>query len=269
MTEKRTNAIAELTKISTTLEDLIEEWNKENKADKPDFKKLKSLEEEIKKNEKSYLTNKKVEVFESLIEESSDEKPLLYLAAKMLRFDSVKIKDEKNNETKEITKVLETKSTPIDPLELQQYKGIGIGAENNKDWHYDIEKFNFRLTLKTAVDLGMTDERIKAINDSYSMSKLIESFRNGATPFSNTQLLKELNAIVQKMIGSDYKATSHDVQFLIHTWGKKDSKAGLSINAATHKNLRMVLMDILCNVIKTKESGTKNSFYSVVYKVKK
>ena len=81
---------------------------------------------------------------------------------------------------------------------------------------------NFLLTAQKAVDLGIDP---KAVNDSYAMSEIAREFDMGKNPTSKTNLLKTLQTVITAMLGEQYKATSHDVNFLMSVYSKKNRKA--------------------------------------------
>ena len=101
----------------------------------------------------------------------------------------------------------------------------------------------------------------KEIDSSYAMSEIARAIDMGKTPTSNTNLLKTLQRIVTAMIGPEYKATSHDVNFLMSVYSRKSRKA-LTVACANHKYLRQYMMEV-CNHIVTKTP------YSVDYRKQK
>ena len=120
---------------------------------------------------------------------------------------------------------------------------------------------------------------IKKISDSYSMNKLNDEYRKAElkqldakgnavpNPVSNSQMVNEMQKIVDMCLGEGYKVTSHDVTFFEVCYGKKDNKTGLKVTASTHKQVRMTFMDIMKNIMEY--SDKKHSGYSIGYKAKK
>ncbi len=148
---------------------------------------------------------------------------------------------------------IDFKPRKIDILKLYQQVPGGVGQ--NKNWPYMIEKFNLLLTARMAREIGAD---ITGINDSYAMSKIAREYDLGEEPASKTKILNTLTNIVQAMIGESYKATSHDVQFLLWIYGRK-SRTALRVSAANHKALREYIQEI-CHRIVTGKT------YSVDYK---
>lgn len=276
MTEKMKNALANMAEAKTELETLVEKWNKESNKEAPSLKVLNSTKEEIDKTVKAYGVAAKVATFEGILEMDGN---IIVNAATVHRFETLRVKDVKD-EFGNVSKEVSSTDTQVDPSDLQKYACKSIGED--KDWSYSCERFNFRLTLAVGKNLGLTGKQLEKINDSYSFSKLCEGLRNSgdlaevnktADPTSKTQLLKALNELVAQMVGKDYKCSSHDVAYLLATQTKK-GKAALSVTAATHKAFRMIIMDVLHNIIKVKaakaaDKDFNGSMYTVEYKAKK
>ena len=109
-----------------------------------------------------------------------------------------------------------------------------------------------------ARDLGLDPQKV---NDSYAMSEIARQFEMGKNPTSKTNLLKTLQMVVNAMIGDGYKATSHDVNFLLSVYSKKNRKA-LTVSCANHRNFRGYVMEV-CHRIVTGKS------YELEYKTKR
>lgn len=184
----------------------------------------------------------------------ASENPMLY-AVKALSFMTIGVKDEKNGDDKVPVRSIVDKEKQIDLYKLHKYCD-GIGAD--KKWVYIAEKMNFLLTAQKAVDLGVDP---KAINDSYAMSSIAKEIDMGKTPTSKTNLLKTLNVVIGAMLGDEYKATSHDVNFLMSVYSRKNRKA-LTVTCANHRYFRNYLAEV-CHRIVTGKS------YAVDFKAEK
>lgn len=175
-------------------------------------------------------------------------------AVKQLTFPTIRIVDKKvGEETKIPVSSIEDSEKAIDLLKL--HKAVEGGIGQNKQWAVMVEKFNFLMTAQKAVDLGIGP---KAIHDSYAMSDIARQIDMGKTPTSKTNLLKTLQAIVTAMVGEEYKATSHDVNFLMSVYSRKNRKA-LTVTCANHKYMRQYLMEICHRIVEGKT-------YAVDYK---
>lgn len=172
--------------------------------------------------------------------ETSD--PMLE-AVKRLEYETLAVKDSKEDGSDFKVRTIVDRVKPIDPVKLNEFVSGGIG--HNKDWELLIEQFNLRMTLKVAEDIGVDP---KGINDSYYMSKLARDVDLGKTPCSKTNLLKTLQLIVSAMIGDDYKAITHDVNYLLAVYSKKSRKA-LSVTVSNHKQMRALCMEICHRIV--------------------
>ena len=176
-------------------------------------------------------------------------------AVQMLFFTTIATKDEKKGDDKVPVRSIVDKDKPIDLLKLDKHCG-GIGADKN--WAHIAQKMNFLLTVQKCHDLGIDP---KEVNDSYAMSEIARQFEFGKNPTSNTQLLKSLQTVITAMLGDEYKATSHDVAFLLSVYSKKN-RAALTVTCANHRYMRNYLAEI-CHRIVT------NGAYKVDFKRKR
>ena len=81
------------------------------------------------------------------------------------------------------------------------------------------------------------------------MSEIAKQIDMGKTPTSKTNILKTLQTIITAMLGDEVKATSHDVNYLMSVYSRKNRKA-LTVTCANHKYFRGYLAEI-CNHIVT------------------
>ena len=176
-------------------------------------------------------------------------------AVRTLSYVTIGVKDEKKGDDKVPVRTVVDKERAIDLLKLDKYCG-GIG--HDKEWMHVAQKMNFLLTCQKARDLGLDPQKV---NDSYAMSEIARQFEMGKNPTSKTNLLKTLQMVVTAMVGDGYKATSHDVNFLLSVYSKKNRKA-LTVSCANHRNFRGYVMEI-CHRIVTGKS------YELVYKTKR
>lgn len=126
----------------------------------------------------------------------------------------------------------------IDLGKLHKYcKGIG----KNTDWYYMAEKFNMLLTAQKCKDLNIDP---KTVNDSFEMSRIAKEYNLGLNPASKTKLLDALRMTVQAMIGEEYKPVSHDINYLLTIYAKKNNRKALTVTCANHKFLRQYVGEI-------------------------
>lgn len=186
-----------------------------------------------------YTGKAREEVFNAIAEK---ENPMM-VAIEMLTYPTIRMKDTRQGEEKIPVRIIEDVERFIDLLKLHKYIEGGIGA--NKQWAYLIEKLNFLMTAQKAQDLGVNP---KLVNDSYAMSEISRAIDMGKTPTSKTNILKTLNMVVQAMVGEEYKATSHDVNFLMSVYSRKNRKA-LTVTCANHKYMRQYMAEICHRIV--------------------
>lgn len=174
-------------------------------------------------------------------------------AIKRLTFATIGLKERKFGEDKVSVYEIVQKERAIDLLRLHKYVDGGIGKDKN--WNGLIERMNFHMTARQAKRLLKQKEHLttvlKEINNSYAMCEIARNIDMGKDPTTNTKLLATLQSIVTAMIGSEYKATSHDVNYITDLYASKGRKA-LSVNCANHKYFRGYIAAV-CHSIMTGE----------------
>lgn len=176
-------------------------------------------------------------------------------AVRTLSYVTIGVKDEKKGDDKVPVRTVVDKERAIDLLKLDKYCG-GIG--HDKEWMHVAQKMNFLLTCQKARDLGLDPQKV---NDSYAMSEIARQFEMGKNPTSKTNLLRTLQMVITAMLGEGYKATSHDVNFLLSVYSKKNRKA-LVVSCANHRNFRGYIAEVCHRIVTGKE-------YELEYKTKR
>lgn len=207
-----------------------------------DFNTSAKLNSGIEEAVNKYTSMAREECFKEL---KATDDPML-AAIKRLSFMTIRAKDTKVGDEKIPVRVIEDVEKPIDLLKLHKAVKDGIGKDKN--WAYKIEKLNFLMTAQKAADLGIDP---KAINDSYAMTDIARQIDMGKTPTSKTNILKTVQSIVSAMIGEEHKATSHDVNFLMSVYSRKNRKA-LTVSCANHKYMRQYMMEICHRIVEGK-----------------
>lgn len=214
-----------------------------------DFNTAAKLNTEIEQAVNEYTSIAREECFKKL---AATDDPML-AAVKELSFMTIRARDTKAGDEKIPVRVIEDSEKAIDLLKLHKSVKGGIGKDEK--WAAMIEKLNFLLTAQKAVDLGINP---KTVNDSYAMSDIARQIDMGKTPTSKTNILKTVQSIVTAMIGEEYKAVSHDVNFLMSVYSRKNRKA-LTVSCANHKYMRQYMMEICHRIVEGKT-------YSLDYK---
>lgn len=231
------NTIAKKAELRKKAEELTQSYNEA--IQNGDFTNAQKLNSEIEQAVNEHTSIAREECF-TRIRATND--PMLN-AVKELSFMTIRAKDTKAGDEKIPVRIIEDVEKPIDLLKLHKSTEGGIGK--NKDWALMIEKLNFLMTAQKAVDLGLNP---KDLNNSYAMSDIAKQINLGKTPTSKTNILKTVQAIVTAMIGEEYKAVSHDVNFLLSVYSRKNRKA-LTVTCANHKYMRQYMMEICHRIV--------------------
>lgn len=241
---------AKLAQLRSDAEALAKDYNDAIQSGK--FEDAARITESIEEKVNEYTGTVREQCFKEC-KESDD--PML-TAVKILSYTTVGIKDEKKGDDKIPVRSIVDKERQIDLLRLHKYCG-SIGADAN--WSHIAQKMNFLLTAQKCVDLGVDP---KAVNDSYDMSQIAKEFDMGKNPVSKTNLLKTLQTVVTAMLGEEYKATSHDVNYLMSVYSKKN-RAALTVTCANHRYFRNYLAEVCHRIV------TPGATYAVDFKAKK
>ena len=185
-------------------------------------------------------------------------------AATALTFETLKHKD-KEDENGIKSRELVTAERPLDFVALESFfveRGKKFGAEST--WAYKVAAFNRLLCMRTAQSIGAD---VKTVAEKFATPTQARDINLGKTPTSNTQLLKQLQMIIDSMLyvegekGNIYKANSHDVGYLLSLYAKK-GRGVLSVAAARPKYLEKLIAEILHRIVTEKS-------YNIEFKEKK
>lgn len=201
-------------------------------------------DEEISKAVNEYTSIAKKECFDEC---GAAENPMLE-AITRLTFATIGTKDSKRDEAEIPVREIIDKNRAIDLRKLHKSVKGGIGMDKN--WVHKAEKLNFLLTAQKATDLGVKPDRLKEIHDSYAMNEIAKQIDMGKTPTSKTNILKTLQSVISAMLGDEVKATSHDVNYLMSVYSRKNTRKALTVTCANHRYFVGYLAEI-CNHIVT------------------
>lgn len=228
---------AKLKELRATVDEKVKAYNEAMQDGK--FDDVQKLDTEITDSVNEFTSIVRDMCFEDC---AASDDPMM-AAVTALSFMTIGVKDTKKGDEKLPVREVIEKERQIDLLKLHKFVEGGIG--HNKEWAYMIEKFNLLMTCQKAKDLGIDP---KDINDSYAMSEVAKGYDLGKNPASKTNLLKTLTAIVQAMVGEEYKPVSHDVNFLLSVYSRKSRKA-LTVTCANHKYMRGYIMEICHRIV--------------------
>lgn len=244
--------------ILDELKKYVAEYN--DAGDFAEFARMKKLDEQIAEKVSKYTEIREAETFAELLKA---ENPLK-AAAEMLRFQTVKVKDEKLK-TGGTVRVIDPEATkPIDALKLHNKAVDGIGVD--KEWHYMIQRLNLELTARRAIELGLDPKKVR---DSYAMDEVAKEFEgfceDKATgkgkelnfKKANENLKANMQKCVDAMIGKGYTVTPQLVNYLLAIFTRKDNAKSLSVTAAKHQYMRQYMLEV-CNAVMTGTEITLN-----------
>lgn len=240
---------AKLATLRSEAEALVKEYNEAIQTGK--FEEASKVDAKLTEKVNEYTATVRDMCFEDC---KNTANPML-TAVTTLSYVTIGTKDEQKGDDKVPVRSIVDKERPIDLFKLDKYCG-GIGADKN--WLHIAQKMNLLLTAQKATDLGLDP---KAVHDSYAMSEIAREFDMGKNPTSKTNLLRTLQTVITAMLGEGYKATSHDVNFLMSVYSKKNRKA-LTVTCANHRYFRNYMAEI-CHRIVTGKA------YELDYKTKK
>lgn len=186
---------------------------------------------------KAYAAQSKANTYKELAE--SDD-PMKNAVLKFF-YPVIKYTEKKDKDTGIIIRAITDGGRPIDLGDLHKRLN-GIGADHK--WLYTAQKLNFYLTKRVADEVGAT---IKS--DAFRMTEIAREIDLGKNPTSNTNMLKTLQAVITQMLGEGYKATSHDVKYLLNVYANDNKKSKTGITAANHKTLRNYLKKVCYRIL--------------------
>ena len=259
--KNRPELVADMAALSAQLDAKAIEYNEA--SINMDFRRMAEVDAEMKEVEKEYAETSQMLVFTDL---KGADKPMLE-AIKTHSFKVLKHKDSaESGSTIKTREMLEVERQ----FDLKDFDAFcGGAASADKFWSNYAERMNMLCAIHVANELKVED--LSVIGTSYFISKTKEEIKlagenpDVANPISNTQMLKIMQKVLDKIIYEDnngknkYQAKSQDVAWLLFTYGRKDSRGRLTLKLADHKQFRKVLADVLHRIV-------TNTNYKVAYK---
>ena len=224
-----------------------------NKAlSESDLKKMNELDVALKQLEIDYQNEMAKVVYQECL---ATENPMLSAITKY-SYNVIAHKDKKEEDIVVERVLNDDKVRQIDLLKFCKYSQ-DIKAKNKLDcaWQYDVMAFNQLLCLRSAKELKFTPAQVKKIAQTYYMEELARKINLGETPDSNTQICKQLQAVVDKILFKDdgkgknaYKVNNHDVAYMLMIYTKK-GKSALAVQVAKHDFMRRIIADVLYRIV--------------------
>lgn len=195
-------------------------------------------------------------VFKGLLELDN---PVLS-AIKMLTYPVISLKASQDKDTMIMSYSIASGEKQISLVKLCEQAKANI--TNSPDWNFRVEKFGLLATYRAANELRK--DASKLLKTIY-ISKVAKEIEMGKTPTSNTQMLKQLQFVIDGIIfipdengNNTVKATSHDVSYFYLTMCKRIGSATVAFPKV--ETSHTLVMDILHKIIMGKD-------YSLDFKV--
>jgi hypothetical protein len=203
--------------------------------------------------ESAFALAKERETLDELIEKANP-----YEAA-YLKFIFVCIghKVEHPKDSKDISNVISTnKTNRIRPISLSRLAARGAGKLST-DWKPYVEKFAQLVAIRHAENVGCTPERIKELSTSYVMTQTAKALEIGKTPTSNTQMCKQLQQVIDKLIWKSiegknengYRVNNYDVAFIEDTFAKASRKVAANLILSTPRDVEALLLHVMHRLV--------------------
>ncbi|MEF9983725.1 MAG: hypothetical protein RR710_04200 [Oscillospiraceae bacterium] len=180
---------------------------------------------------------------------------------------SIAIIESKANKQKDsdiITYTLEPATKQIDLVAFDEFcQREKMDIAHDKMWAHMVDKMCLLVTYKIMKDVGSDTKKLE---DTYYITDIAKQIDLGKTPTSNTQILKQLQSIVDAIIyetendHNSYKVTTHDANYVVATMTKRGGSG--KVVAPRPATMHTLIMDVLHRII-------TNSDYKVEYMTKK
>ena len=216
-----------------------------------DIDAMNAAEDAIAKAEKEFAEAAECAVFAIC---RAEEHPL-YKAAEIHSYRVIKHKPQR--EDKIVTGLEKSdREKPIDLVRLAKKCSLPTL------WANGVEGLNQLLTLRVAQEMGLSAAELKDISTSYYMSKATDAIETGKTTTSNTQLVKKLQDICDKILGENtIRVNNHDLAYIMAAHTKK-GRGKISIDTAKHDFMHRLVLDVLHRCV-------TGAMYEVEYKKNK
>lgn len=217
------------------------------------YAKMSKLDKEMQDLVSDYAKKSK----EAYLDEKAKSKTPLTDSIIAPQYKVLKIKDTTDNDSGIITRsVDETNKT----IQLNDLSAKFNSSFRFKNWKAYIEQLNLRLCLYTANKLELPTSDRKEIEEKFRMVNGGRDIDLGATPTSNTQLLKQLRTVCNGIMGEsdiEGKITSHDVEYLkmVYTTKGRELRNIRTLNSAK-------LADAIINIM---NRVMTDASYSITY----
>lgn len=225
----------------TGIQELCGKYNAELHSESPDFRKLTSIEAELKdatadaKSDARASAYAVVMGFTNPMAEAARRYEFAYPAYKFDKEDGEIIGASLCTKTAIISPVdIGTRVIKAAETKNHTYEKHGVVIHGHS-WEYRAEKLAYLLTYRTIKELGGTAQDVKLFQNSYAIREIAMKESMGETPTSNNQIVKLLQSILDMMVfvpkdGNPENAlriTNKDVKYLLAVFEKAGRGPGV------------------------------------------
>ena len=183
----------------------------------------------------------------------SKSSPML-AAIEQLSVATIESKRNEDRETGIVTYSIESSSKQISLVAFDDFCGRDkVVVAPDRLWMHKVDRFCLLVTYRVMKDLGKDTRKLE---ETYYISDVARQIDLGKTPTSNTQMLKQLQSIVNSIIASDddvgYKVTSHDVEYIVKTMTRRGRESGTVVTPKP-ATMHTLLMDVLHRIVTDSE----------------
>lgn len=220
--------------------------------DENDAAGMRDAEESIDALVKEYAGTKRQQVFVAL--RATDDP----IKSAVLMYEYEILRVNKNRSEGTLTSYeLGTTNKHIDLKKLCDFCKLPV------TWDLRVQKLSMLLAVRTANEIGYTKERLEKLVDGWFLKGIEKSKEDGKTPTSNTQCVKMLQSVIDLLLPDQgYKATNHDIGFLLSSFVDVDKRERHTLVAKKPGNMNDLVLNVLNKIV---TGGT----YKVMQKLSK
>lgn len=132
-------------------------------------------------------------------------------------------------------------------------------------WKYKVERMNSLLCKRVCLELGYSEDQIQKLERVYYLSDMAKKAElTGATPTSNTQMVKLLQEVIDAILFiegdkpgmNSIRCNNRDIAYMLNCYGKRSNKRELTVTVAKTKTVHILVMDVMHRIVTGKCYGT-------------
>lgn len=208
----------ELIKIEQAMRDAAAKFNDALK--KNDAKSMQAAKNQLNDLKKEYNHQSQLDIFSECAKTANPYKR----AAEILTYKTIRATEEREDGITMGMTVEPGNPATLDIVALCKY------CEKDHLWQYDVAQLSYLVCLNVAKGLSLPAEAIRDIKGKFLMKDAARKVDMGIDPSSNNQLVKGLQAIIDKLLPENVEAADDqklkalvcDIKYLKHGYVKAD-----------------------------------------------